>query len=922
MRVVHPSSPCIRTAFCFIFFLLLLIGSGLSAASTLPDSDSAAPLPPVIRSASEYDYPPYAVVTPDDEADGFSVELLRAALKAMGRDVAFEIGPWSEVKQKLVKAEIAVLPLVGRTPEREHDFDFTFPYLRMHGTIVVRSDETAIRTLDDLKGKQLAVLKGDNAEEFLRRSSLEGEIVTTTTFEEAFMQLAAGEHDAVVVQKLVALQLINRLKLSNLKTVGPPLAEFVQSFCFAVKKGDQQLLSLLNEGLSIVVADGTFDSLHKKWFGPIEALEHAKSRIVIGGDADYPPYEFLDENGQPAGYNVDLTRAIARQLGIEVEIQLRPWAEIRAGLANNEIDLVQGMFYSPERDLSFDFTPAHTLISHVIAVRQGAKIPQSMADLAGKSILVMEGDIMHDVAVKLGYSKDLVLVKSQEEALKLLAAGDYDSALIARLPALYWIDQHGWKNLHLSERPVLTPEYCFAAPHGNQNFTALLTEGLAAIKSTGEYRDIYSRWLGVYEKGEIGFLDVLKYSLFLVIPLIIVLIGSFLWSASLKRQVERATAQLKDERQRLESIIDGTRAGTWEWNVQTGESLLNREWAEMIGYTLEEIAPLSTVTRKSYAHPDDLQRSNACLEAYFRGETDYYECEFRMKHKEGHWVWILSRGKVSDWSTDGKPLWMFGTHLNITKRKEGEEELARLNARLEANNKEMEQILYVTSHDLRSPMIAIEGFAFLFDKSLTKILAALANEKISPETKKELEAAIHDSRESSDYISKSITKMNALLDGLLQVSRLGWVEISKKELDMNALMAGVLNEFEFQRQKQKVTIEVADLPPCSGDPGQINQLFANLIGNALKYADPGRPGMIKVSGQKEGAQTLYCVADNGIGIDPENMQQIFEMFRQLDPKVGGDGLGLCIVNKIAERHDGRVWVESEVGKGSRFYVLL
>ncbi len=153
MRVVHHPSPCIRTVFCFIFFLQLLIGSGLSAASTLPDSGSPAPLPPVIRSASEYDYPPYAVVTPANKADGFSVELLRAALKAMGRDVTFELGPWSEVKQKLVESEVAVLPLVGRTPEREHDFDFTFPYLRMHGTIVVRSDETGIRTLDDLRGK-------------------------------------------------------------------------------------------------------------------------------------------------------------------------------------------------------------------------------------------------------------------------------------------------------------------------------------------------------------------------------------------------------------------------------------------------------------------------------------------------------------------------------------------------------------------------------------------------------------------------------------------------------------------------------------------------------------------------------------------------------------------------------------------------
>ena len=311
--------------------LLLLSGSGLSLAGDLLHSDSMTTVPLVVSSASEYDYPPYSIVTPDNQADGFSVELLRAALKAMGRDVSFEIGHWRDVKQMLVDGKVRVLPLVGRTPEREQNFDFTFPYLTMHGTIVVRDAESGIRSLADLKGKQVAVLSGDNAEEFLHRSNLDATIVTTGTYDDALQQLAVGQHDAVVVQKLVALQLINRLQLTNLKTVGPPLEDFVQSFCFAVNKGDQKLLALLNEGLAIVITEGSFLELRNKWFGPIEALEKRKSRIVIGGDANYPPYEFLDQNGQPAGYNVDLTRAIARQLGIEVDIQLRPWAEIRAG---------------------------------------------------------------------------------------------------------------------------------------------------------------------------------------------------------------------------------------------------------------------------------------------------------------------------------------------------------------------------------------------------------------------------------------------------------------------------------------------------------------------------------------------------------------------------------------------------------------
>lgn len=235
--MIYKHRPPQRAVTLLISLFILLFSCGISFASHLNDSSQPAAVSPVVSSASEYDYPPYCTVTPDGQADGFSVELLQAALKAMGHDVSFEVGPWAQVKQLLVDGKVQVLPLVGRTPEREHDYDFTFPYLKMHGTIVVRKGENGIRGLADLKGEQIAVLKGDNAEEFLRRSNLGATIVTTTTFDEALRQLHNGEHDAVVVQKLVALQLIRKHDLTNLKTVGPPLEDFVQSFCFAVKKG-------------------------------------------------------------------------------------------------------------------------------------------------------------------------------------------------------------------------------------------------------------------------------------------------------------------------------------------------------------------------------------------------------------------------------------------------------------------------------------------------------------------------------------------------------------------------------------------------------------------------------------------------------------------------------------------------------------
>ena len=129
------------------------------------------------------------------------------------------------------------------------------------------------------------------------------------------------------------------------------------------------------------------------------------------------------------------------------------------------------------------------------------------------------------------------------------------------------------------------------------------------------------------------------------------------------------TEDLSLERARLSAILEGTRVGTWEWNVQTGETVLNEEWARIVGCRLEELGPVSIVTWASFTHPDDLQKSDKLLKEHFAGETPFYECEARMRHKDGHWIWVLDRGKVGKWDEAGKPLIMYGTHQDITRGK-------------------------------------------------------------------------------------------------------------------------------------------------------------------------------------------------------------------------------------------------------------
>jgi diguanylate cyclase len=136
-----------------------------------------------------------------------------------------------------------------------------------------------------------------------------------------------------------------------------------------------------------------------------------------------------------------------------------------------------------------------------------------------------------------------------------------------------------------------------------------------------------------------------------------------------------AESKLKEQKQRLSDIIYGTRAGTWEWNIQTGKTVFNERWAEIIGYSLEEISPTTMDTWGKFAHPDDLKKSGEFLHKNLTGELDYYEFESRMKHKNGDWIWVLDKGKVTAWSDDGKPLMMRGTHQDITEQKISEQKL-------------------------------------------------------------------------------------------------------------------------------------------------------------------------------------------------------------------------------------------------------
>jgi len=376
----------------------------------------------------------------------------------------------------------------------------------------------------------------------------------------------------------------------------------------------------------------------------------------------------------------------------------------------------------------------------------------------------------------------------------------------------------------------------------------------------------------------------------------------------------KAEEDLARERQRLAGIIEGTDVGTWEWNVQTGEVVFNGRWAEIVGYTLEELAPVGIDTWRTLAHPDDLKYSDALVEKHFRGELDLYECEIRMRHKNGTWVWVQDRGRVVTRSGEGKPLTMFGTHTDITERKLAEEERKKLESRLHQARK-MEAVGTLAggiAHDFNNLLMGIQGYATMAKIGVDP--SGIPYEDLS-------------------RIEELVASGANLTKQILGFARGGRYEI--RVLDIGRLLSNTASI--FGRAKKEITIHEEypdDLWNVEADRGQMEQVFMNLLVNAWQAMPGGGQIYIKAENTAldeaasgdfflfPGRYVKISIIDNGVGMDEKTRKRIFEPFFTTKEMGRGTGLGLATVYGIVKGHKGAIDVHSGKGQGTTFDIYL
>ncbi|MDD1695990.1 MAG: PAS domain S-box protein [Methanoregula sp.] len=341
------------------------------------------------------------------------------------------------------------------------------------------------------------------------------------------------------------------------------------------------------------------------------------------------------------------------------------------------------------------------------------------------------------------------------------------------------------------------------------------------------------------------------------------------------KQIEHA---LKESEEKLNLAIRGSGLGLWDWRVQTGEVVFNERWAQIEGYTLQELSPLSIDTWTKLTHPDDLQKSNELLQKHFAGESPDYDCEVRMLHKDGHWVWVLDRGMVTERDKEKKPLRMTGTHLDISERKKAEEALRLANRKL--------NLLYsLARHDILNKVSILLGY---IDRAKT----------------------LPDNNTLLDYLDRMENSTRAI-GKLIQFTR------DYKDLGINPPQWFNIEDL-IRSTVAGLDLKGITLTMDSGEweiyaDSQIIKVFQNIFENTLIHGKKATEILVKVTKKDHGLSLL--IQDNGIGIPEELKQEIFQ-----PTMLQNRGLGLFIAKEILSITGLTIQETGISGAGARFEI--
>jgi|GEM_PF-3246871 signal transduction histidine kinase len=594
--------------------------------------------------------------------------------------------------------------------------------------------------------------------------------------------------------------------------------------------------------------------------------------LTVGSELDYPPYALVNEKGEADGFSVDLIKAVAEVMGVEIQFQVGPWNQVFNALKDDKIDVLPLVANSEERDKIFDFGRPHMITYGAVFVRKGTPKIQSLSDIKDRQILVMNSDWTHEFLVEQGFDNNLIIKPDLATVLRLLASKKYDYAFVPMLPGLLMANDLKldhltvtWKSTQVEGR-----KFSFAVHEGNTDLLFRLNQGLEIVEATGKYDEIYDKWFGKVDPQGMELEEVIQ--LIIQVGIIAALIsGSILiWSLSLKQQVNIRTYKLQQEiieRREIEKALRQSEAR-------------EREKAQSLAKTLEE-----------------LEDTQAKLTQYIK----------KLKTTQ---LQVIQSEKMSA----------------------------------------LGQMMAGINHEINNPLGFLAGNLNQLEEYLQDLIEYLnLYQQQFPHPGSGIEQKAEEIE--IDYILEDLPEMFiAMQVGIKRIQDISTSMriFSRGDQDQKVLFnlhEGIdstllILKHRLKASDQRPEIEVirhyGNIPDLTGFPGQLNQVFMNIIANGIDVFDemstvslnqgmnnPNYQITILTEVDELKQQIIIKIKDNGLGMSEVVKAQIFNHLFTTKAVGKGTGLGLSIAYQIIhENHGGTIICHSKIGQGTEFVITL
>lgn len=635
------------------------------------------------------------------------------------------------------------------------------------------------------------------------------------------------------------------------------------------------------------------------------AASWAKALVVVMDD-NYPPYVFRDADKRLQGILPEIWDLWSQKTGIEVRVEAMDWADAQRRFKAGEADVIDTLFRTPEREKTYDFSAPYATIPVPIYFSANLSGIRDAQTLRGFTVGVKDGDACIDYLSGQGLTS-FHRYPSYETLVDGAARGDVKTMCLDQPPAVYFLVKKGLEDRFRATEPLYSGQFHWAVLKGHPQLMATLEAGFEKI-SLEERQRIEDRWLGYSLGGGIS-PDVLR-KLFTAAAAIVIfagLLGSWVWI--LRRQVvsktlalSRTMADLAISETRFRTIFDNINDAIFIHDADTGAILqVNKRAETMYGRKASELVTLDIQSLSEGQPPFDQANAMAHIHRTADGPQ---VVEWRARRRDGSLFWAevaMRRAPL-----DRRREYALVVVRDISERKEAEERLTRTVEALTRSNTDLESFAYAASHDLREPLTTVVRYTQFLE---SRHRASLGE----------------GGAEALDFIQKGVRQMMRLVEGLLDYARIETGDRRLTTIDAGTVLAEVQESLRAAILESGADIQVGPLPPLVGDPLQMNQLFQNLLGNAIKYRCPERSLTIAVSGRLlPDGSSEFRVSDNGIGIDPAYREQVFVIFKRLHTHeaIPGGGIGLALCKRIVERHSGNITIEETPGGGTTFVFTL